>query len=81
MIVFSYTDKIQGILSCYDRILVQGNLGWVGYADGMSSYLYAQGIRIFDYKKFAEPLRDQIQWPWLAGLEAGQGRHRLQAAR
>jgi hypothetical protein len=27
----------------------------------MTSYLRAHGIRIFDYTKFAEPLRDQVR--------------------
>lgn len=53
--------KIQGILGCYDRVLLQGNLEGVGYADGMTSFLYSQGIRIFDYKDFVQPLREQIR--------------------
>lgn len=57
-----YEDKVQGVLGCYDRVLVQGNLPSLGYAKGMTGYLYEQGIRIFDYKKkFAEPLRDKIR--------------------
>src|SRR3989337_411923 len=31
------------------------------YAGGMTHYVYEQGIRIFDYAKFAEPLREQIR--------------------
>jgi len=27
----------------------------------MTHYLYQQGIRIFDYAKFAEPLRERIR--------------------
>ena len=27
----------------------------------MTDYLYRQGIRIFGYARFAEPLRDQIR--------------------
>lgn len=57
-----YEDKIRGVLSCYDRVLVQGNLPSLGYEKGMTGYLYEQGIRIFDYKKkFAQPLRDKIR--------------------
>ena len=56
-----YDDKIQGILGCYDRIILQGNLDGIGYADGMTSFLYSRGIRIFDYKGFAQSLRDQIR--------------------
>jgi hypothetical protein len=27
----------------------------------MTSYLYAHGIRVFDYPRFAEPLRERIR--------------------
>lgn len=56
-----YSDKINGVLSCYDRVLLQGTLPGLCYADGMTKYLYDHNIRIFDYPMFAEPLRDQIR--------------------
>jgi hypothetical protein len=56
-----YSDKISGQLSCYDRIVIQGTLPGICYAQGMSSYLYAHRIRIFDYPRFAEPLRNQLR--------------------
>lgn len=56
-----YADKIQGVISCYDRIVIQGILPGFCYAEGMTSYLYANKIRIFDYPRFAEPLRDAIR--------------------
>ena len=56
-----HSDEIVGVLSCYDRILVQGTLPTFCYAQGMTGYLFAHGIRIFDYPRFAEPLRDQLR--------------------
>jgi hypothetical protein len=56
-----YADKIQGTLGCYDRIILQGYLPSIGYADAMTRYLQEQGIRIFDYPKFAQALRDEIR--------------------
>ena len=56
-----YSDKISGQLSCYDRIVIQGTLPGICYAQGMTAYLYANQIRIFDYPRFAEPLRDQLR--------------------
>ncbi|MBN2194807.1 MAG: hypothetical protein JW751_18470 [Polyangiaceae bacterium] len=50
-----------GVLSCWDRIIVHGTLPGFGHSAGMTSYLTAHGVRIFDYTKFAEPLRDQIR--------------------
>jgi hypothetical protein len=56
-----YGDRMQGVLSCYDRIVVTGTLPQVCYAAGMTGFLYTRGIRIFDYPRFAEPLRDAIR--------------------
>jgi hypothetical protein len=56
-----YADKILGQLSCYDRIVIQGTLPGFCFADGMTSYLYANNIRIFDYPRFAEPLRNELR--------------------
>jgi hypothetical protein len=56
-----YENKIFGILSCFDRVVIQGTLPGVCYAKGMTSYLYAKGIRIFDYPRFAQKLRDEIR--------------------
>ena len=56
-----YVDKIRGVISCYDRIVIQGILPGFCFAEGMTSYLYAHQIRIFDYPRFAEPLRDAIR--------------------
>lgn len=56
-----YEDKIAGVLSCYDRVIIQGTLPGFCHPAGMTSYLKVQGIRIFDYPRWAEPLRDQIR--------------------
>jgi hypothetical protein len=48
-----YDDRIAGLLSCYDRIVVTGTLPTVCYAEGMTRFLYAKGIRVFDYPQFA----------------------------
>jgi len=56
-----YTDKIRGVISCYDRTIIQGILPGLCFAEGMTSYLYTHQIRIFDYLRFAEPLRDAIR--------------------
>jgi hypothetical protein len=56
-----YRDELDGVLSCYDRIVITGSLQPLCYAQGMTHYLYGQGIRIFDYAKFAEPLRECVR--------------------
>ena len=54
-------NQIAGMLSCYDRVIVQGTLPVFCYADGMTRYLSARGIRIFDFTRFAQPLTDAIK--------------------
>ena len=56
-----YDDRIAGVLSCYDRVVITGTLPGVCYADGMTRYLNAKGIRIFGYPEFAKTLRDRVR--------------------
>jgi hypothetical protein len=56
-----YSNDIHGVLTCYDRILIHGNIaGWC-FADGMTGFLNSKGIRIFDFPKFAEPLNEGVR--------------------
>jgi hypothetical protein len=56
-----YADQLDGVLACYDRLILTGNLFPFSYAQGMSGYLRSQHIRIFDYPEFAQGLREQIR--------------------
>jgi hypothetical protein len=69
-----YSDQLEGVLSCYDRIVITGTLPQACYAQGMTSFLKAKGIRIFDYPRFAEPLRERIR----ANAEALAAAHGVQ---
>ncbi len=61
MLTERYRSRLHGVLSCYDRIVITGTLPGICYAAGMTSFLNARAIRIFDYARFAEPLRDRIR--------------------
>ena len=56
-----YDARIAGMLSCYDRLVITGTLPVACYAGGMTGYLDANGIRIFDYPDFAKTLRDRVR--------------------
>jgi len=56
-----YEQDLDGVLSCYDRVVITGSLLPFCYAQGMTHYLYQQGVRIFEYAKFAEPWRERIR--------------------
>lgn len=56
-----YGDRIAGVLSCYDRVVITGTVPTICYAEGMTRFLHARGIRIFDYPRFAQTLRDRVR--------------------
>jgi hypothetical protein len=56
-----YAQEIEGVLSCWDRMLIFGTLPKICFAGGMTSYLYEHQIKIFDYPRFAEPFRNQLR--------------------
>ena len=56
-----YRDRIAGVLTCYDRIVITGTLPGACHHAGMTSFLNAHNIRIFDYPRFAERLRERIR--------------------
>jgi predicted transcriptional regulator len=56
-----YSGQISFSLSCYDRVVITGNLKEISYAQGMTKYLYDKEIRIFDYPEFAKGLREKLR--------------------
>jgi len=56
-----YQDKISGVLSCFDRIVLTGTIPGICFSKGMTSYLYSKNIKIFDYKEFAQKLREELR--------------------
>lgn len=61
LLTTTYQEKIVGIINCYDRIIVTGTLPQICYSQGMTSYLYKNHIKIFDYARFAEPFKNAIR--------------------
>jgi hypothetical protein len=56
-----YDERIAGVLSCYDRLVITGTLPGICYAAGMTRYLHAHSIAIFDYPAFANKLREGLR--------------------
>lgn len=61
MLTDRYASVLRGVISCFDRILVQGTLPDIAHARAMTRYLNAHKVRIFDFPKWAQPLREQIR--------------------
>ena len=43
-----YAEQLDGVLHCYDRLVLTGSLMPLCHAHGMTKYLNDQHIRIFD---------------------------------
>ena len=56
-----HAKLIDGMISCFDRVVIMGSLLDICYPDGMAAYLSAHGIRLFDFTRWAEPLRDELR--------------------
>lgn len=56
-----YEKDINGVLGCFDRIVITGTIPGICYSSGMTSYLYQHKIRIFDYPSFVSPFREEIR--------------------
>ena len=61
LLTTTHNHNISGLLSCFDRVILTGTLPQVCYSQGMTSYLYSKGVRIFDYPKFAEPFKNELR--------------------
>jgi len=56
-----HQDKISGVLSCFDRVILTGTLPDIAHAGAMAGFLSYRHIRLFDYPQWAEPLRDELR--------------------
>jgi hypothetical protein len=60
-LVSRYEKEIEGVLGCFDRLVVTGTLTEIAHPDAMDALLFREGFRAFDIGKFAEPLRQRIR--------------------
>jgi len=56
-----HQEHISCTLSCFDRVVLTGTLPDICYDKAMTSDLYNKQIKIFDYPKWAESLKNQLK--------------------
>jgi hypothetical protein len=56
-----YSDKIQGVLSGFDRLIFRGYLRKIGYTVGLNSYLWANDVLLKDFGSHANEISDRIK--------------------
>ncbi len=60
-VLLSCSTKYLAYFSCFDRVIITGTLLDIGYAGAMASQLSYHGIKLFDYTRWAEPLREELR--------------------
>jgi hypothetical protein len=55
-----HSHKIIGTIGCFDRIIIQGTLPDICHPRAITGFFHKHGIRIFDFKPWAAPMRDEI---------------------
>jgi hypothetical protein len=59
--VEQHRDEVGCVMSCFDRVVITGTFPDICHPNAMAGYLGAQHIRLFDYARWAEPLREEIR--------------------
>jgi len=61
LLTTTHQGDINGILYCYDRVLVNATATTFGFPDGMSMFFNQRGYRIFDFAKVFTPVTERIR--------------------
>jgi len=56
-----HSNEITAVLSCFDRVVITGTLPDICHARAMGGYLSYHQIRLFDFPRWAEPLREELR--------------------
>ena len=56
-----FKDKIQGIVSGFDRLLFRGSLRQLNHPHGMEVFLFMNNILFKDYEKYVKNISQQVK--------------------
>src|SRR5215510_4774622 len=56
-----YTDKIQGVLSGFDRLIFRRSLRKIAYTFGLNSYLWANHVLLKDFGSHAYEISERVK--------------------
>lgn len=56
-----HRDEVGGVLFCFDRVVTTGTLPDTCHPRVMAGYLSYRDIRLFDYARWAGPLREEVR--------------------
>jgi hypothetical protein len=55
-----HKDKIHGVLSCFDRVIIRGHLP-LSYPKGLEGFLYQQKVLLKNFKNYAPQIADRVR--------------------
>jgi hypothetical protein len=56
-----FKDKIQGIVSCFDRLLFRGSLRQLNHPHGMEVFQFTNNILFTDYEKYVKSISQRVK--------------------
>jgi hypothetical protein len=56
-----YSDKVQGVLSGFDRLIFRGSLRKIAYTFGLNSYLWANHVLLKDFGSHANEISERVK--------------------
>jgi len=56
-----HQEKIAGVLTCFDRVVITGTLPEICHAGALVGYLSQRDILLRDYQHWAQPFRDELR--------------------
>jgi hypothetical protein len=56
-----HAEKIAGVISCFDRLIIKGTHSRIGYDRAMEQRLRSEGVLFKDYQQWAGSKRDEIR--------------------
>lgn len=61
LLTTTHQEEINGILYCYDRVLINATASTFGFSDGMTNFFNQHKIKIFDFASVFTPVTEQIK--------------------
>lgn len=64
--IAKYRDRLVGVLSGWDRVVLRGSLRRISYSWGMMGYLWAQQVRLTEFGQYAQQVSERLKEASLA---------------
>ena len=56
-----YREKVTGVLSGFDRLVLRGTIRFLSYTPGMMNFLYDMGVLLKDFGEYVQRTTEQLR--------------------